>query len=700
MNLKQRKPNSRRNLKKMVNIFDILQIEFVDILTLCRYKHAYVKHIITYFSVTGTKRTMIKLLILSFFVTSARSLIGYDCGSRNLNVTTLSLINIGECDIPAESVNVTSRYIQLLQLNEFTDTKVLQCKVEIHRTIYHCGMHSHISIVQNGETNFIREISREACQDAHLTGTIVLGNDHVIRELRVNQTSSHSATFAGFVNSDGRCNGSPYSDPYGTWESVVVQGTVKISLFEFVAEVSLDNNEIHLKSGTVCRLSDAKCIDNEGGYTFWRTIPEDNCKFSRYGILYEGIATKMTDDQVDGPNTIYSLTTQGITFALATTVTESVCGYTIIRTEHPKLSIFETTKGVTFAAEGKLSVSNMDMFAYVNSKFVYVEKFIRIQLQQLYRDVITQKCTLEKQTLRNALSIASQAPDEFAYNLMKGPGYMAVVAGEAVHIIKCIPVEVKLEHGPRCYAELQVNRDNTTYFLSPKTHILKRKGTEVACNALLPSHYLVGETWYKILPRATEAVPPQTIKPMTRSSWKYISPAHLATSGIYTEEDLKDLRNRIYFPMERTGLLNDLALGMQGHPVAHDSHGSIMRLLDEDVVSKLAESTWEKVWRKFTTFGTVSAGVIAMLLIIRVFKIFVDIAIRGYTLHTVYEWSLHLLGAIWSSIAHLLLQLHRGNENIIPDVESQIPMQPNEIASAPKEKEICAQNSYFSYNST
>ncbi|KYN00133.1 hypothetical protein ALC62_09094 [Cyphomyrmex costatus] len=33
--------------------------------------------------------------------------------------------------------------------------------------------------------------------------------------------------------------------------------------------------------------------------------------------------------------------------------------------------------------------------------------------------------------------------------------------------------------------------------------------------------------------------------------------------------------------------------------------------------------------------------------------------IHGYALHTMYGWSLHLVGAIWSSVTHLLL--HLGN---------------------------------------
>ena len=98
---------------------------------------------------------------------------------------------------------------------------------------------------------------------------------------------------------------------------------------------------------------------------------------------------------------IYSLATEDITFILAAKGRESVCGYTVIKTEHPKLVIFETVKEDSFAINEENSVSNLDIFAYVNSKFIYVEKHSRSQMKLLYNDVISQKCNLEKQTLKN-----------------------------------------------------------------------------------------------------------------------------------------------------------------------------------------------------------------------------------------------------------------------------------------------------------
>jgi len=127
------------------------------------------------------------------------------------------------------------------------------------------------------------------------------------------------------------------------------------------------------------------------------------------------------------------------------------------------------------------SVENLDIFAYVNSKFVYVEKHIRTQINYLYRDILKQRCSLKRQVMKNALSLAIHSPDEFAYQIMKEPGYMAVISEEVVHIIKCTPVEIKVRHIKECYQQLPVLKGNETYFLAPRTHILFKTGTQITC---------------------------------------------------------------------------------------------------------------------------------------------------------------------------------------------------------------------------
>ena len=198
----------------------------------------------------------------------------------------------------------------------------------------------------------------------------------------------------------------------------------------------------------------------------------------------------------------------------------------------------------------------------------------------MYNRMVENRCNLEREVIKNSLSIAVISPDEFAYSLIKGPGYMSVVAGEVVHVVKCLPVEVTIDHGENCYNQLQVSRNNETWYMSPRTHILLKRGTQIPCSHLLPSYYKINEVWYKIMPRPLEAIAPSIIQSQMVNDWEDKSPASLATSGIYTEKDLKKLRERINFPMERPALLNVLARGMSGIPLS-ETDDSIINLFDE-----------------------------------------------------------------------------------------------------------------------
>ena len=82
-------------------------------------------------------------LLLCLIISITNAFIGYDCGSRNLNITTLSLLEVGECGLPEKKDNVSEKYVQLLQVNKYSETKIIQCKFKTHRTVYYCGMHSH-----------------------------------------------------------------------------------------------------------------------------------------------------------------------------------------------------------------------------------------------------------------------------------------------------------------------------------------------------------------------------------------------------------------------------------------------------------------------------------------------------------------------------------------------------------------------------
>lgn len=252
--------------------------------------------------------------------------------------------------------------------------------------------------------------------------------------------------------------------------------------------------------------------------------------------------------------------------------------------------------------------------------------------------------------MKNALSLAIHSPNEFAYQIMKGPGYMAVISGEVVHIIKCTPVEIKIWHEKECYQQLSVLRGNETYFLAPRTHILFKTGTQII-NRVIPSMYFLHDGWYKIVPLPKMNIPPLTMTPMTKPTWHYNNPWSLAASGIYSDNDLENLRDHIMFPAERNGILNTMAWGVRVEPVIIQGI-SLSHLLSETSLQKITEKTWKRIWGTFIFFGNLSAGIIGVYFCIRTIKLIIDTIIHGYAFHTIYGWSIHLIGALWDSVTY------------------------------------------------
>lgn len=271
---------------------------------------------------------------------------------------------------------------------------------------------------------------------------------------------------------------------------------------------------------------------------------------------------------------------------------------------------------------------------------------------------------------------------------------LAATASEVVHILKCIPVEVKLRKTSGCYSELPVEFRNISYFLTPKSRIITQHGSERDCSDFLPVMYQIEDAWIAFNPRPTAAITPQSLQPMTKPQWKYLTPAPLATSGIYSQTDLDKLRDHLMFPAEKPAVLNSIARGFSGRSLTNPSI-SIRSFLDEQTIEGIAKSAAEKLWGSLMTFGSISAGIIGIYVIIRTIMIVVNTIIHGYTLHNAYGCGLHLLGALWSSVTHLLLHksekqtyqtnnaLSRPGENrdITEDEPTYLEIRPRSIAA-------------------
>ena len=161
-------------------------------------------------------------------------------------------------------------------------------------------------------------------------------------------------------------------------------------------------------------------------------------------------------------------------------------------------------------------------------------------------------CELERKEIQNSLSLTSNFPDEFAYNVMQKPGYIARLAGEAVHTVKCTPINVKIQHTQEFYEELPVISGNTTWFLTPKTHIIIKTGTQIDCDTITPAYYKIDNNWICLTPTPRKIEKNITVfKPKIIKNWIPEKLNSLATSRIYTQQDLEKFKVRLLFPKEK-----------------------------------------------------------------------------------------------------------------------------------------------------
>lgn len=239
------------------------------------------------------------------------SIIAYDCSGLNMNVTTISLTHNKQCNDNIDKEQIITTRIQLIQRAEIKLIETFQCLLSIQRMIYYCGMHSHLSAVQNGFATLIRDIGEQNCRSIFQSKSISLTKTKSISDLRINQTIHNPITLIGKVNVDVTCRGESYSDFYGSWDNVVVLADVSITLKHNFDIYNYENSSVILKSGMRCVCTTGYCFDSDYSDTYWNFMALNSCSSS------EVITSN------------YFVENQGSLFALRTIKKLTLCGQII-----------------------------------------------------------------------------------------------------------------------------------------------------------------------------------------------------------------------------------------------------------------------------------------------------------------------------------------------------------------------------------
>uniref|UniRef100_A0ABD2XB12 Uncharacterized protein n=1 Tax=Trichogramma kaykai TaxID=54128 RepID=A0ABD2XB12_9HYME len=243
--------------------------------------------------------------------------IAYNCNTTTSKLKAVSLLDFATCDMSSEYVQSDHSRIQLLRLDNFHETKVIQCKINVRRQIYTCDVGSHGSTMLSNEA-FIHEVDYLTCNQIHSSKSYVhRGIDiPIIQQIEINSTVHKTFDKYGANDIMGNCVGHTYFDYFGMRDNVTVHIEIEISIYEQTAKIDTKNNKIHLKSGDSCDLNIDSCLDSQNGNSFWEAIPNYSCQSNQYSVLFQGDAQKLTDSDIDNA-IIYTFNTRKATESIS-----------------------------------------------------------------------------------------------------------------------------------------------------------------------------------------------------------------------------------------------------------------------------------------------------------------------------------------------------------------------------------------------
>lgn len=253
-----------------------------------------------------------------------------------------------------------------------------QCKKIKHRTVQRCSLFGYLELVKNGIQENLLDVSREQWKKLHDTGYFVYNADKIISDVKVNESTTRNLYLAGDAI-DNSCNTGSFSDRYGSYSKVIVQGLFTITLTFYTTKLDVENKNIFLTSGLVCDFDKFSCIALLSGYTFWDRITDDNCYIDKVELIYEGNITKISENYDNEMHINYVIDNNDYLIMLEEKGFMEVCFNKFIRTQSAETYIVLNHEN--FLKHKHVTV---DYNTYFSNKLTIVYKRLQSQIKDVY----------------------------------------------------------------------------------------------------------------------------------------------------------------------------------------------------------------------------------------------------------------------------------------------------------------------------
>lgn len=599
------------------------------------------------------------VLILSLVFLRGEALIGYDCSGGFINRTMLSLLDVKSCEEDYSPPVVKPVMVALTQTAGTSTTVAMSCSVKASHIVSRCGK-TIDQVYGSGRYTEVMEITRDQCsrilsrnsyQSPH-NGVIIDGPRGVRRYYQ-------SLVTSGFVEQDASCtpgtpffaNGAYFDRPLRTTEYEIYGNRIKMI-------IDYEEKKVILPNGVRCDYMATQCDAGELGYVFWN-IESPQCADSGIPkeIVYKGPARLVTVKEGGVEHQYILANHSGSLFQILVDKKREVeiCGFLSHPTEHPRLFFTDLTSGYSaFPSIAQLGNSNVDLSLYMNSKLLYVTRNIIDQVERLFREFRSNRCVADTKSAMGWLTVATVSPREFAYQYMGMPGYTAVTTGEVVHIAKCKAVEViPTPSKGKCYEELQVTWNSTQWFLSPRSRILMRVGTEIHCTPGMHPAFKIMGGWYTPGEHGLVEVPSPNVMTVDVQDYKFSPMVGLAEGGIYSTEALEKVQKMFLAPLEQEAVISRVTTALTGDANLPDGYRTTNMFKPEDYsVINDNSSIFSQIW---TPLSWATGPVFVIFLAFKAVKIILNWVIDSRVLLSHFGlWTAILCGCC-TSIAHHLV---------------------------------------------
>ena len=592
---------------------------------------------------------------------AGEGIVAYNCTHESVTSAEFSLLPNPPCPDFRASHVYEEDYVplQLLQKKEFSDIHGYGMKVIRTLTIVRCDG---VPVTRAYDQRVLK-LDRTTVLKTYSS---LLWKDDIMEKVGAspipvvhNGTTRKARNLKGWTDDqEGYCGGSDFSLHGLEYVDSILQATYEILLYDGTMTVQLESNLVRTYSGTTCEYSEGHCEDYVYGDIFWDREEHDRsrCDKDTYVVLYEGkgIIRSYQETAVTEATKVVTVTDDSAAFSLIQTEKLLLCNQVAFRSEHPKLFIIELKHGLRFFQKKELHSLDLDLHAYRDSKFIHLERHLGQSIKELNANVMNKLCSLQSPAIVTLQSLAYTDAMEFAFAWKRKPGHSALVRGEVVHILDCVPVQVKVQPTSQCTHEIPVLYINDTLYMHPRSHVLSRYAETVPCTSLYPVKYRLKGAWYTLAPHLVASHPPQILRTkLNFTSWKY-KRLNIGTVGIYSLADINRQRSAILFPVERRAItrqIADTAAGLQTGPRSFD----LTALVDPSHFKAIIFSYWNELDNSIRIFGTYSGAILGVGFIYRICTTLCTGTLNGTAVTKMFGKCWGMLACLVPGIAHLAL---------------------------------------------